>query len=152
VHARLNDNGTKCGERKRSFLSHLYIKMPSFHQDRPRDKHRWKALQNKTGFHQGCGRGRRQRMWRERRTRRALWRWRTLVRRNETVSLPSFVLDPRSLHGHDGRMAEKTMHWNILCLVMEDKSRILEEINQLPASHTLSKTKRRLQIQRGGAG
>ena len=73
-------------------------------------------------------------------------------KRNETVSLPSFVLDPTSLQGHDGRMAEKSMHWNILCLVMEDKSRILEEINQLPASHTLSTTKRRLQIQRGGAG
>ena len=49
-------------------------------------------------------------------------------------------------------MAEKTMHGMSFVLSRKTSSRILEEINQLPASHTLSKTKRRLQIQRGGAG
>ena len=136
VHARLNDNGTKCGERKRSFLSHLCIKMPSFHQGRPRDKHRWKALQNKTDFPQGCGRGRRRRMSRERRTRRALWRWRTLVRRNETVSFPSFVLDPTSLQGHGGRMTEKFTH-GISCVLSWKTCREFwkKSISCLPRTH-----------------
>ena len=57
-------------------------------------------------------------------------------KRNETVSFPSFVLDPTSLHGHGGSMAEKSIH--VISCVLSWKTRRefwRKSISCLPRTH-----------------